>query len=198
MSVVKFPAPARVQVSKSKRFDIFARDGFTCQYCGQRPPDVILEPDHIVAVANGGTNEDMNLITSCFDCNRGKRDKVLGEVHPRPDADLHWLQVAQERVEIDRYLEAKRERDAAFELLTQALCEVWMTHLTDEYHPRDRQWSIWLATYSPEEVEEAIKITASPYQRGNFSGSQPAAVGQMIRYVSGVPRNTRQRSERYQ
>ena len=62
----------RVAISKRTRFEVFKRDKFTCQYCGKHPPEVILEVDHITPVAEGGTNEEANLITSCRDCNRGK------------------------------------------------------------------------------------------------------------------------------
>lgn len=64
-------------VSKRKRFEIFKRDKFTCQYCGRKSPAVVLECDHIQAVANGGTDEIENLVTACFDCNRGKSDAPL-------------------------------------------------------------------------------------------------------------------------
>jgi hypothetical protein len=64
--------------SKALRFKIFKRDHFTCTYCGKRGgPGVELEVDHIVALANGGKDEELNLTTSCHDCNRGKRDKPL-------------------------------------------------------------------------------------------------------------------------
>lgn len=62
----------RKPISKKVRFEIFKRDKFTCQYCGKSAPDVILEVDHIKPVAEGGTNDFLNLITSCRDCNRGK------------------------------------------------------------------------------------------------------------------------------
>lgn len=62
----------RKQISKKLRFDIFKRDNFSCQYCGAKTPNVVLEVDHIKPVKNGGTNDLNNLITSCFDCNRGK------------------------------------------------------------------------------------------------------------------------------
>ena len=64
-------------ISKRKRFEVFKRDNFTCQYCGRKPPDVLLEADHIVSVYNEGSDEMENLITSCFDCNRGKGKKSL-------------------------------------------------------------------------------------------------------------------------
>lgn len=69
----------RKPVRPSLRFEIFKRDGFTCQYCGGRSPEVVLEVDHIVPVAGGGSNDPENLITACYMCNRGKSDKPLSE-----------------------------------------------------------------------------------------------------------------------
>jgi hypothetical protein len=57
------------------RFQILERDRFRCQYCGARAPDVDLEVDHIVSVAAGGSNSPLNLITACFQCNRGKKEQ---------------------------------------------------------------------------------------------------------------------------
>lgn len=59
-------------LSPKKRFDVLKRDGFKCQYCGNDGNSVSLEVDHIVAVANGGSDDEGNLITACFNCNRGK------------------------------------------------------------------------------------------------------------------------------
>lgn len=69
----------RKSISKKIRFEVFKRDSFTCQYCGKKAPDVVLEIDHIEPVSKGGTNELMNLVTSCFDCNRGKSDRALDD-----------------------------------------------------------------------------------------------------------------------
>lgn len=74
---VRRAAPKRKALSKKARFEVFKRDEFSCQYCGRRPPEIVLEVDHIVAVANGGGDDDHNLLTACFDCNRGKRDGTL-------------------------------------------------------------------------------------------------------------------------
>lgn len=66
-----------MSLSKKTRFEVFKRDSFTCQYCGNNPPVVVLEVDHIVPVSRGGEDVIDNLITSCFDCNRGKSDREL-------------------------------------------------------------------------------------------------------------------------
>lgn len=62
----------RKPLSKKVRFEVFKRDLFKCQYCGATPPGAVLEIDHIQAVADGGDNGQDNLVTACFDCNRGK------------------------------------------------------------------------------------------------------------------------------
>lgn len=62
----------RKALSQKVRFEVFNRDSFTCQYCGAKAPDVILQVDHITPVAAGGTNDVLNLVTSCQACNSGK------------------------------------------------------------------------------------------------------------------------------
>ena len=67
----------RELLTKSKRFDVFLRDNFTCRYCGKHPPQIKLEVDHIKPVSLGGSNDINNLVTSCYECNRGKRNKEI-------------------------------------------------------------------------------------------------------------------------
>lgn len=86
----------RKSISARTRFEIFKRDAFTCQYCGATPPSVILHIDHIVPVASGGGNEDLNLITACDKCNQGKSDKGLETVIP---STQEQIQQQRERVE---------------------------------------------------------------------------------------------------
>jgi hypothetical protein len=66
-------------LSKKIRFEVFKRDSFKCQYCGRSAPEVILNVDHIVPAVEDGTNDIMNLITSCFDCNSGKDARQLSD-----------------------------------------------------------------------------------------------------------------------
>lgn len=70
----------RKAMSQTLRFEVFKRDSFTCQYCGAKAPEAILEVDHINPVAKGGDNSIENLVTACKDCNRGKRDRKLSDM----------------------------------------------------------------------------------------------------------------------
>jgi len=69
----------RKSIGPKLRFEVFKRDSFTCQYCGSTSPEVILEVDHIKPVINGGKENILNLLTSCFDCNRGKGKRELDD-----------------------------------------------------------------------------------------------------------------------
>jgi hypothetical protein len=69
----------RKGISPKIRFEVFKRDAFTCQYCGAKAPDVILQVDHISPVAGGGDNDIVNLITACRGCNGGKGATQLSD-----------------------------------------------------------------------------------------------------------------------
>jgi hypothetical protein len=101
----------RKPLGKRIRFEIFKRDDFTCQYCGAHPPEVMLEVDHIDPVSLGGVDEEDNLITACFNCNRGKAAIPLN-IAPQSLADKA-AQVAEREAQIRGYtdvLDARRER----------------------------------------------------------------------------------------
>jgi 5-methylcytosine-specific restriction endonuclease McrA len=54
------------------RANVMSRDGFMCQYCGERPPRSQLNLDHVVPRAHGGRSTWENVVASCLDCNRRK------------------------------------------------------------------------------------------------------------------------------
>lgn len=101
----------RKGLSKKIRFEVFKRDKFTCQYCGRKAPEVVLNVDHIDPVAGGGTNEITNLITSCFSCNSGKKDIKLDDdsVVAKQRRQLELLQERREQIEL--MLEWKKSLD---------------------------------------------------------------------------------------
>ena len=63
-------------LSLRKRFFVLKRDSFTCCMCGANGQGVKLEVDHIIPVAESGSDALDNLQTLCFECNRGKRDTI--------------------------------------------------------------------------------------------------------------------------
>lgn len=97
----------RRSLSKKLRFDLFKRDEFTCQYCGSTPPKVVLEVDHIKPVSQGGDNDIDNLVTSCFDCNRGKGSRTLDVA---PDTVQRKREKLMEREEQIKAFERAKKR----------------------------------------------------------------------------------------
>ena len=80
-----------MSVSKKIRFEVFKRDGFRCGYCGKTPPAIILEVDHIQPKSKSGKDDINNLITACFDCNRGKKNIELDKVPYQMQENLEAL-----------------------------------------------------------------------------------------------------------
>ena len=68
---VKRPLPEL----KLSRRSIFARDNYTCQYCGVQTRDLTI--DHIVPKRAGGGMQWDNLVACCRRCNARKGDKML-------------------------------------------------------------------------------------------------------------------------
>jgi hypothetical protein len=110
-------------VGKRKRFEVFKRDGFACQYCGRTPPVVTLEADHITPVADGGPDDMDNLVTACFDCNRGKSDVPLSTV-PAPLEQV--IKDAAEKLEqLEAYNQFLQETRAVEEERVEMLGVRW-------------------------------------------------------------------------
>lgn len=101
-------------VSKRVRFEVFKRDSFQCQYCGRTPPAVVLECDHVTPVAGGGGDRETNLVTSCFDCNRGKSDVPLAQVLPTVAERMEReREIAEQFDKYNKFLSSRRRRETA-------------------------------------------------------------------------------------
>lgn len=92
----------RKSISKKTRFEVFKRDKFTCQFCGTSAPNSILEIDHLKPVINGGDNSLLNLITSCFECNRGKSKNEISDdsVITKQTNQLKLLEEKRQQLEL--------------------------------------------------------------------------------------------------
>lgn len=61
------------------RFNVFLRDRFTCQYCGDGLPAERLTFDHVIPRARGGRTEWTNVVTACEPCNLRKGHRLPRE-----------------------------------------------------------------------------------------------------------------------
>jgi len=179
------PTPIRRPLSKGMRFDIFKRDAFTCQYCGAQPPEVVLEVDHIRSVKSGGANDPLNLITSCYDCNRGKAAKELGLVAPRPDADLAFYEAQQEIAEMRRYQLATEAKEVAIVSVIETLQAQWERVSGLDWVPSESTLRPMLRKYGVELLGDALLNVGGKVSTGYVS---PHGTG-WVRYLWTVLRN---------
>lgn len=78
------------------RKEIFARDNYTCQYCGARLKELTI--DHVVPRNRGGQHVWDNVTTACKVCNHKKRNRTPDEAHMllkrwpyRPKANMYLI-----------------------------------------------------------------------------------------------------------
>ncbi len=72
------------------RFNVFLRDRFACQYCGDGFAVEDLTFDHVVPRVRGGRTQWTNVVTACEPCNLRKGHRLPQEcgIHPfRPPAE---------------------------------------------------------------------------------------------------------------
>ncbi len=77
----------------TERFRVLHRDNFTCRYCGARPGSELLEVDHLVPVARGGSDDEINKVAACKTCNRRKSDTIFfpHDLIEGPDEEDGWF-----------------------------------------------------------------------------------------------------------
>ena len=155
----------------SVRFEVFKRDGFTCCYCGRKPPTVTLEVDHIVPRAAGGEDILENLTTACFECNRGKSDRSL-DAPVRTTAAIQKAEDLKERtLQAQAYAEAiaetRKAQDHLRDMVCAAWCDAWEGEVTDggwklpkgTPWPNDRTISMFLRRLPIQDILDAVDIT---------------------------------------
>jgi 5-methylcytosine-specific restriction endonuclease McrA len=100
ISYVRIPRDAHSR--KITRRAIFARDSWTCQYCGSARGSLTV--DHVIPRSKGGHSGWDNIVTSCAPCNRRKGDRLPKHagMHPRhvprPPSPTIFVHVAVPRV----------------------------------------------------------------------------------------------------
>lgn len=194
----------RKQISKKIRFEVFKRDSFTCQYCGRKPPETILHLDHIHPVSKGGGNEILNLVTSCADCNHGKKDRPLSDSKEIDIQKEELSKLAKKRDEIEFLADWRKwlkETDkAAYDLIIDMLNE-WCGDFNCSINPDSdlhRRIKRWVRKYEISEIVGAIEHfrdkDAHPEKAisnipGQISINKLPDSERNYRYLNGIIRN---------
>jgi hypothetical protein len=153
---------ARSPLSKKTRFEVFKRDQFQCSYCGAHPSEtVMLEVDHVIPVAEGGTNDIENLVTACWDCNRGKGAVPLTSI-PQ-SLELKAELVAEREAQIRAYYQILEFRKERQDEEMWSVADIFMERFGEESIRRDYVVSIrmFLDRLNVFEVREAMEIACA-------------------------------------
>lgn len=167
-------------VSKRLRFEILRRDDHTCQYCGERAPDVTLHVDHVVPVALGGTDDPGNLVAACRDCNSGKTS-VPANAPLVQKVNAHAAAYALTLTDKMTRIRADLERGNAYIEEFEAAWEQWKLGDTGAQLPlpRDYKESMrrWCAMGVPLElIEYGIEVAMA----------KQGLEGERYNYMAGV------------
>ena len=135
--------PQRKPLSVRTRFEVFKRDNFTCRYCNRTTPDVVLEVDHIVPVADGGSNDEINLVTACWECNSGKSAIPLGEVMTGEDPHDRALMLLEKDRQLREYNQVLARLYSERQNTAQNILDWWCDETGNETIPKNQ--FTWLA-----------------------------------------------------
>lgn len=169
----------RKPIKKSTRFTVFARDGFTCRYCGRKSDEAKLVIDHIIPVAKSGTNDEANLCTSCEDCNSGKGVK---SATPDPNNENVRLSRLQELRELREGAEAAAEIQKEKARMFQDFVNFWCK-LTGRKHVDTNTANTvysYMETWGAETVYDWVRKAAQKCSHNDQK---------MGCYVSGIRRS---------
>lgn len=177
----------RKGLSKKIRFEVFKRDSFTCQYCGNQAPDFVLCVDHIVPVASGGQNDSLNLITACFDCNAGKSDRSLKDDAVVKKQFNQIKELSERRIQIEMIAKWRSGLASMEDLKLLAVRDAIDVHLnpadktvSDNYLRTELKSA--LKTYGFEEVLESIEKSANQYLK------DPRSESDRDKFLTMIPR----------
>lgn len=183
------PSKKRVPVSASQRWQVFARDNFTCVYCGAQAGQdgVSLAADHVISVADGGDSSMDNLVTACRKCNGGKGARSLSAAPATERSEQAAISRAEK---IKAIAEASREATEARKDLEQQIvdikCHVWGV---DSIHMARNEQGIAANLVTEFGIDRVTQWYQSAYGRR-------VGVYKAIQYVCGCARNAREESSR--
>lgn len=168
--------PKRKPLSKKIRYEVFKKDKFTCQYCGRSAPDVVLHVDHIIPVAKGGTNDILNLVTSCSDCNLGKGARTLDDNSVVKKQQARIQELAEKNEQLEMMLSWREElqklSDKEIEAADNRISEITGGMSASDHGKRILKQLI--RKYTLNMVLDAIDIAFERYFDGSEEGCECA------------------------
>lgn len=188
---------SRKAISKKTRFEVFKRDAFRCQYCGEAAPDVVLHIDHIKPVKEGGDNDLTNLITSCSNCNLGKSARELDDKSVVHKQKKQLDELNERRQQLEMMMEWRRGLldidEEKFSYAKDQFCEAACCGITEAGANSFRKI---LKKFPYDLVLESIDAAVSQYlvpaSNGDFTEGSKVKAFEMIGRICAVKKRQRE------
>lgn len=179
-------------LSKKIRFEVFKRDEFTCRYCGKgTTAGAVLEVDHVIPVVEGGPNITENLVTACFDCNRGKGKTILSEKNPALLSRKDLKKMIQiQREQVDLFLEYQTSKVLNVEIITENAVRPLLNVYHRRYYPMPKAYQSSVKDYISkigyDQVHDAASLAADFFEQRR--------IDEPFKYFYGICRNKAQKA----
>jgi len=157
--------PKRKNLGVKLRFEVFKRDKFTCQYCGETAPTVVLQCDHIHPVADGGTNDILNLVTCCVDCNAGKGARLLSDDTEMAKQVAQMAELEERRQQLEMMMQWREELRTLDDEILDTVCRVFSVGGFKPSPSGREDVRKWLKKYSAEEISRAADSSFETYAK---------------------------------
>lgn len=164
----------RKTLSKKIRFEVFKRDSFQCQYCGRNAPEVVLQIDHIEPIAKGGSNDIMNLVTSCENCNSGKGVRGLDDNSVVMKQKKQLDAVNERRVQLQMLVQWRNELREVGNEAIGIFMEAWSGYTDKAFYVNENGRGILIKLskkYDDAEILSAMDKAAMQYIRRDVAGN---------------------------
>ena len=120
-------------------------------------PDIILEIDHIKPVSSGGTNDILNLVTSCRDCNRGKGKREISDDSAIKKQQAALKDLADKNEQLEMMVRWKDELLELDQKSIDALCDYLNNTFGITVNESGKQkMRTWVKQYTVKELISAI------------------------------------------
>lgn len=187
----------RKPIPQRLRFEVFKRDKFTCQYCGRKAPDVILNCDHVRAVAEGGGNDLLNLITSCRECNGGKGAVPLSDAAALDKQRAMLEELEERRQQIEMMIQWRDELQSLSGDTLEMICE--RIGEKTGFAPNESGKSDlrrWLARFTLAELLAAVDTAFDAYLQWEGDSATSASWNSAFRRIPRFIEIARQEAEK--
>ena len=175
----------REPISKKLRFEVFKRDGFTCQYCGGKAPDVLLHVDHVKPVVNGGQSDILNLITSCAACNLGKGPREISDDSVLVKQQAQLEELSERRTQLELMLQWREELKNINGLKAAEVVKAFQ-EAAPGWRPKDDEVKSWLRRFPFDVILDAIEISRDKLCVGPDGKLDEDSVNAFYHYIPRV------------